>query len=133
MLTGTPDSLNTIVRLEFDKSVEEIVYSLPSKGSYTVEREHKITTDGEDRMIAEVNLDGEKSISRFEFTIENKGYLRGQGKPFELQVKQADEKWKTVYNGNVYGTICSKQFDPVTTKAIRLIIQATEIKQLDVF
>jgi len=133
ILTGTPDPLNTIVRLEFDKSLEEIAYSLPSKGSYTIEKERKITTDAEGRMVAEVNFDGEKPINRFEFTIENKGYLRGQGKPFELQVKQSDGTWKTAYKGNVYGTICSKQFDQVTTKAVRLVIRATEIKQLDVF
>jgi len=80
-----------------------------------------------------VNLDGEKTINRFEFTIGNPGYLRGQGKTFELQAKQADGTWKTAYKGNVYGTICGKQFDPVTTKAVRLVIQASEIKQLDVF
>ncbi|NEW81047.1 MAG: hypothetical protein GZ094_01595 [Mariniphaga sp.] len=57
LLTGIPDPLNTIVRLEFDKSVEEIAYSLPSKGSYTIERERKITTDAEGRIVAEVNTE----------------------------------------------------------------------------
>jgi hypothetical protein len=133
LLTGTPDPLNTIVKLEFDASVEEIAYALPSKGSLTLGRERMLTTDSEGRTIAEVKLDGEKIISRFEFTIDNPGYLRGQGKPFELQAKQPDGTWKTVYKGSVYGTICGKQFDAVETKAIRLLIQAKEIKQLDVF
>ncbi len=133
LLTGTPDSMNTIVKLEFDRSVEEIAYSLPSKGSFTLGCERTLTADSEGRTVAEVNLDSEKTIDRFEFTIDNPGYLRGQGKPFELQAKQADGIWKTAYKGSVYGTICGKQFDPVTTKAVRLVIQASEIKQLDVF
>ncbi len=133
LLTGTPDLLNTIVKLEFDRSVEEIAYSLPSKGSLTLGCERTLTADSEGRTVAEVNLDSEKTINRFEFTIDNPGYLRGQGKPFELQAKQADGKWKTAYKGSVYGILCGKQFDPVTTKAVRLVIQASEIKQLDVF
>ncbi|MBL7969787.1 MAG: hypothetical protein JNK09_22485 [Prolixibacteraceae bacterium] len=133
LLTGTPDVMNTIVKLEFDASVEEIAFALPSKGSLTLGRERKLTTDSKGRTIAEVNLDGEKTISRFEFTIDNPGYLRGQGKAFELQAKQADGTWKIAYKGSVYGIICSKQFDPVKTEAVRLVIQAKEIQQLDVF
>jgi hypothetical protein len=133
LLTGTPDSLNTIVKLEFDRSVEEIAYSLPSKGSLTLGCERTLTADSEGRTVAEVNLDSEKTIDRFEFTIDNPGYLRGQGKPFELQAKQADGTWMTAYKGSVYGIICSKQFDPVKAKAVRLVIQASEIQQLDVF
>ena len=48
-------------------------------------------------------------MGRFEFTIDNPDHLRGQGKPFELQAKQADETWKTAYKGSVYGTICGKR------------------------
>jgi hypothetical protein len=133
LLTGTPDPLNTIVKLDFDASVEEIAYALPSKGSFTLGRERKLTTDFEGRTIAEVKLDGEKTISRFEFTIDNPGYLRGHGKAFEFQAKQPDGSWKPVYNGSVYGTICGKQFDQIKTDAIRLVISAKEIMQFDVF
>lgn len=133
LLTGIPDSLNTIVKLEFDTSVEEIAYALPSEGSLTLGRERKLTVDSEGRTVAEVNLDCEKTFNRFEFTIDNPGYLRGQGKAFELQAKQADGIWKSVYKGSVYGTICGKQFDPVTAKAVRLVIQTSGLKQLDVF
>lgn len=133
LLTGTPDPMNTIVKLEFDRSVEEIAYSLPSKGSLTLGHERTLTTDSKGKTVAEVNLDSEKSINRFEFTIDNPGYLRGQGKAFEIQAKLADGTWMTAYKGSVYGTICGKQFDPVTTKAVRLVIQASEIQQLDVF
>jgi len=133
LLTGTPDQLNTIIKLEFDASVEEIAYALPSKGSLTLGRERKLTTDSEGRTIAEVKLDGEKTIRRFEFTIDNPGYLRGQGKAFELQAKQADGTWKTAYKGSVYGTICGKAIDPVKASAVRLVILAKEIKQFDIF
>ena len=133
LLTGTPDPLNTIVQLEFDQSVEEIACALPSKGSYTIGNAYKITTDSEGLTIAEVDLGSEKTISRFEFSIENPGYLRGQGKPFELHAKQADGSWKSIYKGSVYGTICGKQITPVHTKAIRLLVNAKEIKQLDIF
>jgi alpha-L-fucosidase 2 len=133
LLFGTPDPLNTIVRLEFDNSVEEIAYALPSTGSFTLGHERKLTTDFDGRTVAEVNLDGGKTISRFEFTIDNPGYLRGQGKSFELQAKQADGTWKTAYTGSVYGTICGKQIEPLKTESIRLIIKSKKIKQFDVF
>jgi hypothetical protein len=133
LLTGTPDPLNTIIRLEFEASVEPIAMALPSVGSLTLGRTPTITTDAEGCLISEVNLEKEQSIQRFELTIENPGYLRGAGKPLDLQVKQNDGSWKTVYKGKVYGTICSKEIDPVTTKSVRLIVQAKGIKQLDLF
>ena len=107
--------------------------ALPSVGSLTSGRTPTITTDAEGRMIAEVNFEKEQTIHRFEVTIDNPGYLRGAGKPFDLQVKLSDGSWKTVYKGKVYGTICGKEIDPVTTKSVRLVVQAKVIKQLDLF
>ena len=133
LLTGKPDSLNTIVELDFDQSVEKIAYALPSKGSYTIGRERNISHDSEGKIIEEIALDGQKIIKRFEFTIDNPNHLRAQGNPFELQIMQPDQTWKTVYKGSVYGTICGKQIDPVTTKAIRLVVQAKKITQLNIF
>ena len=133
LLTGSPDPLNTIVRLEFDASVEPIAMALPSVGSLTSGLSPTITTDPEGRLIREVNFGKEQSFKRFEFTIDNPGYLRGEGKPFDLQAKQNDGSWKTVYKGKVYGTICGKEIDPVTAKSVRLIVQANVIKQFDIF
>jgi hypothetical protein len=133
LLTGTPDTLMTIVKLEFDSSVEELARSLPSVGSFTVGKERKISTEANGFVQAEVDLDGEKTIGRFEFTIDNPGHRRGQGCPFDLQAKQSDRSWKSIYKGSVYGTICGKQIDPVSTSAIRLVIQASSIRQLDLF
>jgi alpha-L-fucosidase 2 len=133
LLTGTPDTLNTIVKLEFDSSVEDIAYGLPSKGSFTVGRKRVEQTAADGSMTAVVDLNTEKTIHRFEFTIDNPGYLRGHGKPFELQIKNRDGNWKTIYNGQIFGTICSKNIEPVSAKTVRLIVHASEIKQFDVF
>ncbi|NWJ51433.1 MAG: hypothetical protein HXX14_11275 [Bacteroidetes bacterium] len=132
-ITGTPDSLNTIVRLEFDDSVEDIAMSLPSKGSFTLGKKCIIQSQTNGQLTAEVNFNEEKSIKRFEFTIDNPSYLRGQGRSFELQARLTDDNWKTIYQGNVFGTICSNTFNPIVAKAVRLVIKAKAIKQLDVF
>jgi hypothetical protein len=83
--------------------------------------------------MAVVDLETEKTIDRFEFTIDNPGYLRGHGKPFQLQIKNPDGSWKTIYNGQIFGAICGKRIDPVSVKAVRLIVQTSEIKQFAVF
>ncbi|MEI7423801.1 MAG: DUF5703 domain-containing protein, partial [Prolixibacteraceae bacterium] len=114
-MKGTPDSLNTIIELDFDQSVEKIAYALPSKGSLTKGQEQKISFTPDGRQTIAVNLNEDKTISRFEITIDNPNHLRGQGNPFELQVIQPDNTWKTVYKGSVYGTICGKSIDPITT------------------
>ncbi len=133
LLTGSPDPVNTIVKLEFDRPVEDIAFNLPSKDSFCSGREITRSADSEGRLVAVVDLNGEKTISRFEFTIDNPGYLRNQGRPFELEVQQTDGSWKKVYQGKVYGTICGKKIDSVPAKAVRLIIQAASIRQLDIY
>jgi len=133
LLSGTPDSINTIVKLEFDTSVDEIAMALPSKGSFTLGKNRLVTMDSTGTLSVEVNLDKPKFINRFEFSIDNPGYLRGQGIPFELQAQQTDKTWKTIYQGKIYGTICSKKLDVTETKAVRLLIKAKEVKQLDLF
>ena len=133
LLTGTPDSINTIVELNFDQSVEEIALGLPSNGSLTTGLERKVTSNSKGQIEAQVDFETEKTIHRFEFTIDNPGHLRGQGKPFEVQVKQVGETWKTVYKGSVYGTICGKVIDPITAEAIRLVVQAPGISRFDAF
>lgn len=134
LLTGTPDTLNTIVRLEFDTSVEEVAMGLPSVGSFTTGRERKIKYYNGYDITAEVGLGAEKTLRRFEFTISNPGYLRMEGRPYEIQVQENDGTWQTAHKGKVYGIIVGKEFrHPVTAKAVRLIVNASEIKQFDVF
>jgi len=133
LLTGTPDTLNTIVKLEFDRSVEEIAIALPSKGSLTLGKTPKMSKDTAGVTTLEFELGEQKTINRFEFTIDNPGYLRGKGKPFEIQTKKADGTWVSVYKSKVYGIICGKAITPTTTNAVRLIINAKEIKQFDVY
>jgi len=133
LLTGTPDALDTIVRLEFDASVEEIAIGLPSVGSLTSGRLRSLGADAAGRLIAMLDLGGQKTIQRFEFTIDNPGYLRGRSRPYEFQVKQADGFWRTVYQGQVFGSICAREIDPVAATAVRVVVQAPGIRQLDVY
>jgi hypothetical protein len=133
LLTGRPDSLDTIVRLEFDASVEEIATALPSVGSLTSGRQRSMQSDAAGRLIAAVDLGGQKTIQRFEFTIDNPGYLRGRSRPYEFQVKQADGFWRTAYQGQVFGCICARKIDPVAATAVRVVVQAPGIRQLDVY
>ena len=133
LLTGTPDTLNTIVKLEFDRSVEEIALALPSKGSFTLGLAKNTWKDARGKTNVEVKFDSPKQINRFEFSIDNPGYLRGKGLSFDLQVQQTNGSWKTIYQGKVFGTICGKQIEKVEVTAVRLVIEAKEIKQFDVF
>ena len=133
LLTGTPDTMNTIVKLEFDKTVEEIALAMPSQGSFTLGLAKNIWKDAQGKTNVEIKLDSPKQINRFEFTIDNPGYLRGNGIAFELQVQLVEGSWKTIYEGKVFGTICSKQIDKEEATAVRLVIKAKEIKQLDVY
>jgi hypothetical protein len=59
--------------------------------------------------------------------------VRGLGKPFDFQVKDSTGAWKTVYQGKVFGTIFGRRIEPVAATAVRLVIQASEIEQFDVF
>lgn len=133
LLTGTPDPFNTIVQLEFDQSVEEIALSKPSIGSLTVGKKQVVTKDSLGNTIVEIDLGNHMTIGRFECTIDNPGYLRSQGKPLELQVKDANGKWISVYKDKIYGIICAKEMVPVNTNAVRLILSAKKVTQLDVF
>ena len=132
-LTGTPDPLNTIVKLEFDEPVEAIACSLPSEGSYTAGQEREIRSGADGFLTATVSLKDAKLIDRFELTIDNPGYRRGQARPFELHVRGADGQWTTAYRGSIYGVICGKAIAPVNADAVRLVVKAQEIKQFDVF
>ena len=132
-LTGTPDSTVTIIRMEFDSPLEPLSMDLPRTGSICRGFAPVIRTADDGRMEAEVIFGNLQEIGRLEFVIENPGYLRGQGRPFELQARQPDDTWKTVYNGSIYGTICGKAFDPVVTDAVRLVVKADGLVQFDVF
>ena len=133
LLTGTPDTLNTIVKLEFDRSVEEIAMAMPSKGSITLGQPKNIWKDAQGKTNVEVKFDTPKQINRFEFTIENPRHLRGKGLPYELQAQQPDGSWKTVYQGKVYGAICGKQIGKTQATAVRLVVEVQGVTQFDVF
>jgi alpha-L-fucosidase 2 len=135
-LTGTPDTLDTIVKMEFDQPLDEIALGLPSDGSHTAGRTREVQTTADGRVSVEVKLDGQKTIERFEFTIGRSEYQRGDGKPFEFQIRDASGEWTTAYQGKVFGTIFGRRIDSVKASAVRLVIQNLEgagLKQFDVF
>ncbi len=133
LLAGTPDTLNTIVKLEFDKSVEDIAMGLQSEKSFTFDKKLSSQLDSAGVNSSEVDFGEAKTIHKFEFSIENPGYLRGQGKSFDFQAKQADGSWISVYKGSVFGIICSKEIPSITTKGVKLLIKAKAITQFDVY
>jgi hypothetical protein len=133
-LSGNPDPLDTIVQLEFDGSIEPLVRALPYRNSLTLGKDRKITrAESDGRLVAEVSLGEVKTFDRFELTILNPGHLRGQSNAFELQSMQSDGTWKRFYEGKIYGSICGKRIDPVTAKSVRLIVDASELEQFDLF
>jgi hypothetical protein len=83
--------------------------------------------------IREVDLGGVQEFSRLEFTIENPGYRRGQGRQFELQTRQADGTWQTVHTAKVFGAIYSKTFPAVKAQFVRLKLAAPAVRQFDLF
>jgi hypothetical protein len=133
LLTGKPDPLITIVRLEFDSSVEPVVMSMPSTGSLTARNGLEVKALEDGRLQTETVFSEESAFSRFEFVIRNPGYLRGEGRPFEIQSRKADGPWETIFKGKVYGTICGKTIVAVSANAVRLVVQAEEIERFDVF
>ena len=128
-LTAENERPDAIVKLEFDRSVEDLARFAPSAGSLTAGR--NIVTDELGALL--VDLGSEQKFGRLEFTIENPGYRRGQGRKFELQVKSADGVWQTIQQGQVFGTIYSKTFPPVGARLVRLKMDAPAVRQFDLF
>ena len=120
-LLSTKNLSATILKLEYDQPVAPFALAAPAQGSLTVGMSG--TT---------LDLGRPVTFAQLEFTIENPGYRRGQGQPFDLQVQQADGSWRSVHSGRVFGSIYSKCFAPVTAQHIKLVIAAT-VRQFDLF
>lgn len=120
-LTSTRQLSDTIRKLEYDQPVEPFALAAPSQGSLTAGKAG--TT---------MDLGKPTAIGRLEFTIENPGHRRGQGKPFELQARQDDGSWRTIHAGQVFGMIYAKRFAPVTAQHVRLNVGAP-VLQFDLF
>jgi len=128
-LTDVNERPDAILKLEYDRSVEEFALAAPSMDSLTKGKTIEHDAGG----CFEVDLERVQEFSRLEFTIENPGYRRGQGKKFELQAKQTDGTWRTVHTGRLFGTIYSKAISPVSAQAVRLQVEAPAVRQLDLF
>jgi hypothetical protein len=112
---------DTILKVEYDQTLEPLAFAAASADSLTA---GQIGTT--------LDLGKPVSFDRLEFTIENSGHRRGQSKPFELQVQQADGKWQTVHQGRVFGSLYSKRFSAVSAQNIRLVLDAP-VRQFDLF
>jgi len=128
-LTAENEQPVSILKLEFDRSVEEFAKAAPSAGSLTAGK--AIVNVAPE--IREVDLGRVQEFSRLEFTIENPGYRRGQGRQFALQTRQSDGTWQTVHTGKVFGAIYSKTFPTVKAQIVRLKLDAPAVRQFDLF
>ena len=120
-LTDAGAKPDTILKLEYDKPVEEFALAAPSKDSLTAGG--NATT---------VDLGKPVTLERMELVIDNPGHRRGQGKPLTLQIEQADGAWKTVHSGQMFGSIYSWRFAPVQAQKLRVQVDAP-VKRFDLF
>ncbi|MEI7898741.1 MAG: DUF5703 domain-containing protein [bacterium] len=111
----------TILKLEYDRPVEEFARAAPSKGSLTSGTNETTVAFGHP-----------VTIERLEVTIDNPGHRRGQGKQLELQVQQPEGTWRTVHAGLVFGSIYSRSFSPAKAQSVRLKIDAA-VRQFDLW
>ncbi len=124
-LTAENEKPDAILKLEFDRPLEALIEAMSSAGSLTQGRAATQDRDG----FFVVDLGAEKYISHLEFMIDNPGYRRGQGKRFELQVSQKDGTWRTIHQGQVFGSIYSKAIVPVSEQVVRLKIDESIVRQ----
>jgi len=124
LLTAKSEKPDTILRLEFDRSLEELALAAPSQDSLTA---------GKPRTNGELDLGQTTTFGRLEFTIDNPGHRRGEGRDFQLQARQADGSWRAVHQGRVFGSIYSKAFEPVAAQFVRLDLGGATIRQFDLF
>ncbi len=120
-LVSSKQLSSTILKLEYDRPVEPFALAAPSERSLTAGRSN-----------TSVDLGQMRTFDRLEFTIDNPGHRRGQGKAFNLEVCQDDGSWRSVHAGQVFGSIYAKRFDPVTAQHVRLSISAA-VRQFDLF
>jgi hypothetical protein len=120
-LTGEEEKPDTILKLEYDRPVEEFALAAPFKDSLAGGNKAR-----------QIDLVQPATFDRVEITIGELGHRRGQNKGFELQVQKADGSWVTVHSGLIFGSIYSRRFNPVSGQHVRLNIDAP-VRQFDLF
>jgi hypothetical protein len=120
-LTGTTETPVSILKVEYDRELEPFALASTTAGSLMAGRSG--TT---------IDLGQLQTFDRVEFSIDNPGHRRGEGKDFELQVRLPNGSWQTVHRGKIFGLIYAKHFAPVSAQQVRLIIGAT-VEQFDLF
>ncbi len=150
---GKPDPCDTVVRLDFDDSVEPAALAAHYKGSLTTGG--KVTassfmpgfepgnaTDANPKTAwkpngggwIEIDLGRPVTFDRMELEFDDPAHVRGQFKAFQVEYKQPDGTYKAWQNGLIYGEIYSRRFEPVTAQIVRLSINsAAPVRQFDLF
>ena len=93
-LTAEDEKPDAILRLEYDRSVEEFALAAPSQGSLTAASGRRTAIDLARRW-----------LSPPEFTIDNPGHRRGQGIAFDCWPAVGTARGASVHRGRVFGTI----------------------------
>ena len=133
VFSGESQIPHTIVKLVFDESVETAVYDLIHEGSLFKQDELKTLVKENKLQILEKEFQTPVSFERFEFAIDNPNHLRGNGKPFQIEILSEEGEWKKIYEGEIFGLICGKQIDPVLAKGVRLVVQADKVRYFNVY
>ena len=149
------NSLDTIVKLEFDGDIEPLALAAPYAGSLTTGKlasaecckpgfEPANAFDANTSTMwasgkadgpawLEVDLGEPKMFDRLEIHLENPSHRRGQAVGFKVKFRQADNSWATCCQGAVFGSIYGKRINPVTARFVRLTIAAPGVRQFDLF
>lgn len=133
VLSNVTHSSHTVIELTFDSSVEDAVYGLINKDALFEQKELNRRTDDSNMQILEKVFPETVSFDRFEFVIDNPNHLRGVGKPYRIEVLSADGKWERIYEGEIFGLICGKRIKPVSGKGVRLVVQADNVQNFNVY
>ena len=128
-LTPQHEQPDAILKLEYDRSLEPLAAAAPS--AHSLIQGSTLTTDAAGYY--PVDLGVAQSFSRLEFTINNPGYQRGQGKKFDLQARQPDGTWQTIHQGQIFGTIYAKTFPVASAREVRLKVDEAVVRELDLF
>lgn len=122
-----------IIEMIFDGDIESVVREQIFNKALNRQEELITQKCSDGKTIVEIPLSMPVAIGRFEFQIENPGHLRGNGREFQIESKDANGTWMPIYDGDVYGLICSKEISPVTTWGIRLIVDADKVSDFSIY
>jgi alpha-L-fucosidase 2 len=123
IITDNGSSPVSVLKLEYDRPLDAFALAAVSAGSLTA----GMKPDNR----GQVELGKRVTFDRIEVVIENQDHVRGRAKILRLDAR-AGGAWKAVCESSIYGNICSRRFDPVTARQVRLVCEA-RVLRLDLF